>query len=387
MKRLYHYLVGYLKVTLKGENCEKILNAAARERISFNALNYRKGKIEGKVTVSDFRRLRYCVRKTDARVHIISKHGLPFIVNRHRHRIGFFSGALLFVAILYTLSLFVWNIEVTGNHKTDDKTILSACDELGIKIGAYKNGIDNKIDAQRLLLCSKDLAWASITIEGSCLTVNVSEIKNQQNEEREPCNLVAAEDGIITRIDVTEGNTIVSVSDVVKKGDLLVSGIFERLSETEFVASQGTVEATVDKTFTASADYVQKVFKSTEKVRSHSVLSLFWLNIPLYVGRIEGDYISETVRKDLKLFDRTLPISITTKRCVETEKIEVKYNDEQLKSMLKKDIEEQMKSAGITEYTVKSEGFSNTDSSIVLTVVITTNENIAIKEKILMGTN
>lgn len=385
MLRFYHFLIGYLTVILTGKNCENVLNAAARERISFNDLHYRKGSIEGKITVSDFRRLRYCIRGTGARVHITGKHGMPFIINRYRHRIGFFAGLALFAAVIYTLSLFVWSIEVTGNHKVTREAVISACNELGITEGAYKNSIDPKIDAQRLLLCSDGLAWASITIEGSVLTVNVSEIKNQQGSDEEPCNLIAAADGIISRIDLTDGNALVSVGDAVKKGDLLVSGIFERLSGTEFVASEGTVDAITTRTFTASAEYVQYRQEPTGKIRSHSVLSVFWFDIPLYVGEINGSYTAEFKQKELKLFGCSLPLSVTTKRCSETERIKVEYNEEQLKEILKKDIEKQINDAKISDYTVKQENFTPTENGLKLTVIISATENIAVKEKILIG--
>lgn len=368
----YHFIIGYLSVSLTGKNCESLLNVAARERISFNDLHYRKGRIEGKITVSDFRRIRCCVRGTGARIHITGKHGLPFIINRYRRRIGLFSGGILFMTVLYVLSLFVWNIEVTGNHNVPKETIIAACEELGITEGTYKGKINPKVDAQRLLLCADGLAWASINIEGSVVTVNVSEIKNQQNSAEEPCNLIASADGIIHKIDLTSGNAVVAVGDAVSKGDLLVSGIIERMSGTEFVPSVGTVTAHTTRIFTVSGEFIQTKQLPTDRVRSHSVLSLFWLDIPLYTGRINGSYTAETEHKQLELFGRGLPVSITTKKCTETKPVTVEYNENELKEILKNEITKQINDAQITDYTIKHESFSSTDTGLTLEVLFST---------------
>jgi similar to stage IV sporulation protein len=42
-----------------------------------------------------------------------------------------------------------------------------------------------------------------------------------------PCNIVASRDGIIQEMVVLEGQAVVKVGDTVKKGQLLVSGLFE----------------------------------------------------------------------------------------------------------------------------------------------------------------
>ena len=385
MLKIYYFLVGYVSVVLVGKNCENLLNAAARNRISFSSLHYRKGRIEGNITVSDFRRLRECVRGTGARVHIVGKHGIPFITARYRNRIGFFIGMIIFSAIIYTLSLFVWNIEVTGNRDVSLQTIISACEELDITVGALKKSIDPKVDSQRLMLCADGIAWASITIEGCELTVNISEIKNEQTPKEEPCNLIASADGIINKIDLTEGNALVSVGDVVKKGDILVSGIFERLSGTEFVVSSGIVEANTTREFSASADYIQYHYIPTGKVRSHTVLSLFWLDIPLYVGEIKGDHTAEVTSKKLELFGNTLPVALTTKKFTETKKMKFEYSRDELEEQLKKDVEKQIKNMGISDYSVKTEAFSENDDGISVFVTVSANENIAEKEKILIG--
>lgn len=385
MLQLYRFLVGYLTVVLVGDDCEKLLNIAARERIIFNALHYRKGKIEGRISVSDFRRMRFLVRGSKTRIHVLKKHGLPFIVKRYNNRLGFMAGLALFFAIIYILSLFVWNIEVSGNNRVSDEEIISTCEQLLITEGRYKGAINPKTDAQRFILNSNGIAWASITIEGCVLTVNVSEIKNEANGQKEPCNIIAEHDGIIQRMDITQGNSVVSVNDVVKKGDLLISGIFERLSGTEFVNSEGVVEALTTRTFSAEADYVQTKKQLTGKTKSHTVFSIFNIDLPLYIGQIKGDYIFEIRQKQLKLFEKKLPVVLTGKHCSMTRDETVEYSEEKLKEMLKKEIEQDIAKTGIKQYTVKGEEVQKTPDGIKLTMIISGIENIAKKEKILVG--
>ena len=45
---------------------------------------------------------------------------------------------------IFTLSKFIWNIEVIGNEKINDDEIIQIANENNLKIGKFKNKVDTK---------------------------------------------------------------------------------------------------------------------------------------------------------------------------------------------------------------------------------------------------
>ena len=98
---LYRYLRGYLKISVKGEFSEKLLNLCAANRITLWNSRIIKGGIETCIFIKDFFALRYLIRGSKLRVHICEKAGVPIRTSKNRKRIGLFGGIiLLFVFIV-----------------------------------------------------------------------------------------------------------------------------------------------------------------------------------------------------------------------------------------------------------------------------------------------
>ena len=330
----YRCLFGFLEIEIYGIYPEKVLNLCEKNRISLWEIYLKKGKICCKINVKDFKKLPKIFKKQGIRIHILNRFGLPFFTNKYKMRFGVFVGLVLFLAILLHLSSFVWIIEVDGNKTVSKSEILSICNEIGIREGISKNSIDVKNKSQQLLLKSNKLSWASLNIEGCVLTVDVSEITPKIDYGTTPCNLVAACDGVIKYIDVTVGNCVVKVGDTVKAGDVLVSGIVEDEGATKFVQSRGKIIAQTITPVTLSQEYKIKETYLIAKQKTKSVLEVFTLKIPLYLGREKGSYDSEYTVRNLKLFGKPIPIKLHTKRFIFKEEQTIILNYETACEML-----------------------------------------------------
>ena len=135
MLRLFRYLRGYIIIVFSGENAEKILNICANNGLNIWGMICKKGCITAKMDIGSFKELRTLRRGTKTKIKIIKKCGLPFFTEKYKHRIGFVTGALLFLAVLQLLSNYIWSIEVNGNKRITEKEIISMCGEMGIKTG------------------------------------------------------------------------------------------------------------------------------------------------------------------------------------------------------------------------------------------------------------
>ena len=78
-----------------------------------------------------------------------------------------------------------------------------------------------------MMLLNPDIAWIWVDIKGTRAFVEVKERTEKPDivPDGEPCNIVADCDGIIENTVILKGKTVVSEGDIVKKGDLLVSGV------------------------------------------------------------------------------------------------------------------------------------------------------------------
>ena len=372
---LFRYVRGFLKVGISGEYKEFLINRAMKNGIFLWDLSFGQNEITAHIGIKDFKYLFHLRKKVRARVKIVKKFGLPFFTHRYRKRVGFLLGAVLFFSILQFLSLFVWSIEVVGNKNVKSEEILSLCRKVGVCEGVKKSQISPKNTAGRILLLADNLAWCSVNVEGSFVTINVTETKNIPSEnDTKPSNLIANEDGIITKIDVKSGNTTVKVGDAVAKGDILVSGIIEGMSSTSFVHSSGSVQAKIEKIFIEKADFYVAENTPTDKAKKQVDLEILGLKIPLYFRKIKGHFVTEKSYKGLEILGKELPFSKTVTTYRFTKKQNIKRSEAELKELLKDDILEQIKIYGDKNYVIKDEEYIITEKGIELkiTAIITT---------------
>lgn len=380
MLYLYRFFCGILEVEFFGIYPEKIINLCAKNRIAVWNVHYGNEKIRLFITVKDFKRLPKILKRSGLRLHILNKTGFPFFINRYKRRFGIFAGIVIFFAVLQFMSGFIWIIEVEGNKTVTDREILAICKDLGIKIGVKRNGIDTKNTPQDLLLKTDKLSWGSFNIEGCKLTVNVTEIVPKTEDNTVATNLKAAKDGIIEKIDVTSGNPVVKVGDIVKKGDLLVSGITETMRDTKFVHSIGTVTAKTEETITLFEPFIKKTETLTGKTAKRRVLEIFGIKIPLYIGKEKGDFKTETDCKNLKLLSQNIPIKIYTKKFIFIKKENEKRDYDKLCNQLANQLELQSQKEN---FSVKTKDLTQNENGVTLTAVVTKTEDITYSENLI----
>ena len=376
---LYRFLCGFLEVEFRGVYTEKVLNLAARNRISIWSARYLNQKIICKIMVKDFLKLPKILRKSGIRVHINKKIGIPFLLKKYNKRFGILVGLIVFFCVLQVMSSYIWVIDVVGNKTVTEQEILSACSDFGIKIGTKKSKIDSKSDAQQLLLRLDSLAWSSVNLEGSKITINVTETVELEEDITQPCNLKANCDGVITYIDVKAGNCIVKIGDVVAKGDILVSGIIENGSGTRFIHSMGKIEALTEQTVNLEQDLIYDVILPNGKTKTKRVIEFFSLRIPLYLGEETKEHIFKNNIYSAKLFSQNLPIKIYSKKFEFTKREKRKITQDKAKQMLQEKLESEYKG------TIKSQSFYESENSVKLEAVLAEKKNIAVDEKLIFG--
>lgn len=381
--KFYRILFGYLRVRFDGDFKERILSLCAQNGIVLWSTKLKGEKIETNISVREFKHLRTIVRGKGIKAHIVKKRGVPFVTNRYKRRYGILAGVIAFFLIIGLMSDYIWIIDVNGNNKITDKYILSACNSIGIKNGIRKDSIYPKIEREKLMLKLEGIAWASLNIEGSRLTVNVTETKEKDKETEKFSNLKASADGVIKKIDIVSGTSVVKVGQAVMKGDLLVSGIIETVDGTRFVKSKGEIIALSQKEIVLKEDYKQKPLIFTGEIKTKRVLEIFGLKIPLYLGTEKGSYESSEKQMKLKIFGTTVPVSIYKKSFSFQKEQTIKYNYEKLCQRLENKFEKELhKDEGAR--VIKKEFIEN-ENGITLKALLEREENIAVSDILLIN--
>lgn len=331
MVSVYRFVSGYVKISIFGEHPERFLNFCAKNSLSVWSIERKKESICLCIGMSDYLKMHTFRKKIgkDLKVKLVEKYGLPMFKKSVVKRLGVCVGMALFLCINIAMSQFIWQIDVSGNSVIEESEIIDVCEEIGITTGVYRKGIDTYDASQRLALAFNDIAWVSLNIEGSKLTVNISEASKSDKTDAVPRNIIASYDGVIKRIEVIEGTKSVEINQAVRKGDLLVSGVVDNGITTHFVHSDGIVSAQTHRKFTET---VQKQFASVSKgegVATRKAFEFFSFKIPLYLQGFDEQNDSFFTRNRLKLFGDELPISISTRTFLLTEEREVEIDDEQ----------------------------------------------------------
>ena len=386
---IYRLLCGYLYVRITAENPEKLLNLCAAKGISIWRVTIKKNIIYFKIGITSFKRLRKFKRKIPCRIHITKKVGLPFFISKNKNRYGFVGGFVVFIAIIYFMSGSVWNICISGNKNIKSSDIMKSLNEIGIFEGARISGIDADEKRNELLLKQKGLSWAAINIEGSKVTVDVTETKESEEKKTDPSNLISSEDGIIRKIEVKNGVTAVKVGDTVQKGQLLVSGTIEYDDGTVgFVRSNGAIYAEVNYTFNTVQPLKVTEFIKTGEAITKKVMSFFGYKIPLYLGNVEKPYVSYAEDEKVSSGDSYLPIKIHSKKFYKTKEVTYELTPDRAEKRAEKLADEKIKKfIKNGEIISKNQKISVNDKNLILTTEIKCLKDVVFEEKLLLDTS
>lgn len=169
----------------------------------------------------------------------------------------FFLGAGIFFILLYTLSLFIWNISIEGQQTHTKELILKYLKSQNVYCGVRKNTLDCKRIEESIRLEYKDIGWVSAEIKGTRMIIKITETNMPHKAEKltEPCHIIAAKDGIITSIITRKGFPLEEKGSVVKKGDILVSGVLDIIGDGDVVVSKEICTSDADITMKTVYEY------------------------------------------------------------------------------------------------------------------------------------
>ena len=311
MARLDEHIFGYHRGEVASEDNSKLVNSMLRLDVCSNV----KPSGEFSISCKDKAKLTAYL-KSKMRFKLSKPLGLYGLLLDLRHRYGVLIG--LFVSTLFFVfsSRLVWDIRISGNEKFSDYEIESALSDLDLHVGSRFGKIDKNAIETEMLSNNKSIAWISVNRRGTVVYVEIIESENigLTEEQRYPfSNIVADRDGVIEEITVESGVATVKVGDVVKKGDILISGVIENERGVTFCRASGSVRASgvMDVSAESLAEITEKTPKK-HRLRELSII-LFNFSINIFKNYRNSEKDCDIIRENRKiaLFDKfRLPIRI-----------------------------------------------------------------------------
>ncbi|MBQ4117287.1 MAG: sporulation protein YqfD [Clostridia bacterium] len=381
------YVFGIVKIELDITHTEKCINLLHRNGILAKKIKRDDEKISFSVRLSKYKKVRSLLDKSGIKVYSIRGEGLPFFLMRYKKRYGVIVGALIFGCMLAISKNYVWQITFSGNEDIPDSVVENQLLDVGFGVGTYIPKVDYYSLCNSFLQRSEDFSFISVNMEGTTAKVELRERKKRNEEEGYfASNLVAKYSGQIESMTVYSGKSVVEKESVVKEGDLLVSGFFEKTYGFDMVRSTGSVYAYVTREFEVNVPYEKTVKKYTDNRQNKSVITFFGKEIKLF-SNIKNSFekYDEVVdRERLVLFDKVrLPFVVTkTSRLEYTEETIVLDENEARKEaekQLSRILSEELENADVLERTVEE---TVTDEGYKLSCKVYCITDIALEKEI-----
>ena len=332
MGKLDNFIFGYRKISVCEDDTARatslLLNTGINARVeSFGEIFVRE---------RDFPK---CKKALGGRIRYTESEilGFPRKCLDIRCKIGVFVGIIISVLLAIYFSGIVWDVRIEGNTSIPDTAITEALEDAGFHVGSsWRRSDFSKIENKALSGCD-GISWININRRGTVAYVSVMEKGPSDKEDgvvhSKYANIIATEDCVIEEIRVVRGVAEVKVGDVVKKGDLLISGLLPDSANGELCYAEGSVVGRVGDSIEVVTE--RKYSKSVPKKKMLNKISVKILNFSINIFKnsrnLTGEY---DIIKDIDGFSifggKRLPFEIATEYSVVRELTEHSYSDKEL---------------------------------------------------------
>lgn len=273
--RILRFVFGYVSVEISGFAPERFMNLIIQYQIVVWDVSTTESGYRFYTGRKNLIKMKPYLHKTNMKIKILNRYGIPFLIRKYKKRSMFLIGFAIAALLLYVLSLFIWEVRVTGEDQLVAASIRKRIEDSYIPIGTRKETINCTKLEQQLRADFSEIAWISCELKGTVLTIYLEEgiapaKKEQDNKEGD---IIAAKDAVITKMITRQGTPLVKVKDTVKKGDVLISGtvyIYDdnnEILETNYIQADGDIYGTTNVTYEdcVNLQYYKKNYSKDSK--------------------------------------------------------------------------------------------------------------------------
>ncbi len=310
MKRILYLFSGFCRVCYPLSLKQEVLNVLLGKDITVWGFREEAGRGSFYIPSGErelFSRIEGCLLQPNE--------GFPHVLDFFKRRSGLFFGGLLGLFLLLLASVTVWRVEISGNETLSAYEVTEALASAGISVGDLIPSLDIGSAKIKLLKQNKEISFASISVRGTTVKLQVLEKEAEKAEEERGsayANLIASCDAVVEEATATSGRVMVKPGTAVKKGELLISGVYQTATGVRLVKAEGQVMGRTGKTITVQKSRIlrEKVYER-QKIKSFS-LFFFGKTIKLFDFTGNSAYEYDIIKRNEQIVlgnEVRLPIS------------------------------------------------------------------------------
>ena len=304
-EKIYNYFKGYVRVRITTPQPERFLNMAVINNIYLWEIERPTAtEIIFSVSARGFKKLRKIVYMVRGRVEILNKKGFFLLIRKFKSKRLILFGLIPIITAILILSSMILEIDITGNKITETEEILEKLHEINLQKFAFRSNIDNDKIYLKLVRELDEVVWVGVYEKGTRLTIEIKERRTPPKiiPKNEPCHIVAKRDGVIRSLITENGEPLVRDGHVVKKGQVLISGIIiSPLEGLRYLHSMGSALAEVNHE--ESLDI--KLYEYKKNYTDKAYFKVYFKDLDLTPNRIIPfyNYDERDKRYTLSFFD------------------------------------------------------------------------------------
>ena len=292
IKRLLRFLLGYYALSIPAKYASLTINLLRENNAVSWGYSLAGDNLRLFVMKNGYKCLKEKIGTTA--LLLVEKRGAPFFLYRYRNHVGLLCGGAVALFLLLSSFSVLWDVRIEGNEIQSDRQIAETLKGAGLDVGERIHDLDTKKIANCALLSDPHLSFVGVNLRGCVAYVTVRETQGEAVEEtpKASADLVASCDGLIESLSVECGEILVRAGQVVKAGDVLVSGVRKGLNGDVPVHAKGDVYARVNRTFSVTVPSIIEK-KATQKKKICDFSLLFWgksVNIYRNTGNLPSEY-------------------------------------------------------------------------------------------------
>ncbi len=197
------------------------------------------------------------------------------------------AAGMIFLLLLSTyLPTRVLFVQIEGNATIPTNLILEKSSECGISFGASRQEVRSEKVKNALLSAIPELQWAGINTAGCVATITVRERSMEDRTESNigVSSIISLRDALVTECTVVKGSAACKVGQVVRAGQVLISGYTDCGSTIRAEMAQGEVYGETERILNAllPSEWRSKSTKKGEIIKYALIIGKKRIN--LYKG-------------------------------------------------------------------------------------------------------
>lgn len=328
-------------VKIKSQHIEHILNECMKIRLPIRRVKRTNEAITFIIPRKFFPQVEVIVQEELGTLEVVSFSFFEKYKLLAQERIGFFVGMILFVLMMVVLSQIIWKVEIHGANSAKEHEISQIIKEMGIAIGQFSFRLPPLKQIQSELLEKiEGITWIGVQKEGTTYRLEVVEQTLPEEKEAEvPRHLIAKKTAVIHSIYAEKGQVLVEENELVRPGDMLISGFIGRGKHAKAVAATGKVLGETWYQAMVSIPIQQQIDTLTGQGEKKYALHIGTFRIPVW-GFLQEQTFEETAESETyyrpDLFEKwNIPIAFSVTSIREKQTIIPSSERENLRNIAK----------------------------------------------------